>query len=336
MPLKKELLDTQSPEQSENKTPDFSLIIARHAEYYDIASENRMLAEEGADEEEVKSKLGRLTERGVQQAESLGLDVLKEALDSGQEVDITFIGSAQEYESPRYNSPNPWAGRRAEETAAHAARAAYDEMARLIEAGQIGQEQVSISTPVPRKPFVEPATRPNHRLVERDVYWSPKSDKPLVAAYKERAKEVIDEEKATGRPLTAGHDTLTSEEISESTALSNREKELWSRGDPELDEFAARIGNETSADVSGRIMDVVSDIDELAQVHHERHPDRKLVVVLVAHDANIGALSSQAFGMERPVIPTFTGRLNIQVRNGTAHLEYDGKSYTSDLPSHER
>ncbi|HET9722050.1 MAG TPA: hypothetical protein VFP32_03415 [Candidatus Saccharimonadales bacterium] len=324
-------LETKSPpesvpESSGEKPLNYELIVARHAEYFDTASENRMFAE-GLDEAEIKSKLGRLTENGVQQAAQLGVDVLKESIASGQKVDITFIGSAQEYESPHYTPPNPWAGKRAQETAMFAATAAATEAAQLAEAGKIQADQVTISTPViANRPFNE-ADQPHRRLVERDVYYSPKSKESLIDVYRALAKRTIEQ-----GIKTPGHETLSDSQPSESAALSNLEKELWARGDPKLDEFAAQIGNETSTDVSGRIMQVVADITELAQAHQQRHPDRKLVVVLVAHDANIGALSAQAFGMEKPIIPTFTGRLNAHIQNGVASVEYDGKSYQSKLP----
>jgi broad specificity phosphatase PhoE len=329
-------------DQSGEKAVDFELILARHAEYYDIASENRMFeavnvadlsnAEKAAKEAEIKSKLGHLTERGVEQAEALGLDIMRQELGSGP-VDITFIGSTQEYESPRFTPPNPWAGRRAEETAVLAVTAASQELERLVQNGRIAPDQIRLMSPLPARPFT-PNQKPNKRLVERDVYYSPVSKVSLVGVYRQRAEEVIEQEAQFGVPQTPGYET-TGEIQPDSINLSNREKELWSRGDPELDDFAARIGNETSADVSSRIAGVMEDINEMARLHHEHFPDRKLVVVLVAHDANIGAVSAQAFGMDRPLIPSFTGRLDIHVSSGTATTEYDGRSYTFNLPNHE-
>jgi hypothetical protein len=330
-------IEKSTPPQHENlqEIHDFKLIVARHAAYFDTESEREFYAniqelsgeKRTSAENDAKALLGHLKKEGVEQAKKLGIDILSEALVDGRPTDITFIASKQEYESPQFPEA-PWAGRRAEETANEALLAISTELHKLESAGQLLPDQIRLVTPIPEQTFAT-GSKPNDMLVERDVYYSPLSQgRSLVDAYKDHTSQLIEIEKSTGESQTTGYFTPSQVEVSESSAFSNREKELWSRGQVDLDKFGYEINNETSQVVAERVMDVIGDFNDLARLHQEHFPDRHLIVVLVTHDAVMGALSYQGFGTSRPMIPSFTDRMDIQISDGVATLTCEGNQYS--------
>ncbi len=134
-------------------TPDFELIVARHAEY--------------SMDEERPETLGHLTEKGVQQSRELGEQVLEAARSLGGKVDISFIASSQRYDSPDYpmgaGLPDE-GGRRAEETSTEAINAI------LEHDDELQQQGIRVVSPVYEQ---RPDSLPNDRLVEGDIYYIP-------------------------------------------------------------------------------------------------------------------------------------------------------------------
>lgn len=317
-------------EEALRNDPTFELVVARHAEYYDPKSEVAM-REQGVPEDEIQAKVGHLTEVGKEQARDFGLRVLDSVLRQGEDTDITLIASTQLYESPAYPEAS-WSGRRAEETADQAMASMMGAIQDLESKGLIRPGQVRLVTPRPTEGFVGEEAKPNNRLVERDVY-NPDNQlgTSMVSAYRERTEKVLADEERAGERMTGGYNVP-----SESAAVAfdnkdKREKELWSRGEQDIDQLAGTMGAETSENVADRVMGVVDDINGLAQLHAERNPGRKLAVVLLSHDAVVGAITSKGFGAETPVIPGHMDAIDVRVENGVAQFEQDGKMYERTL-----
>jgi broad specificity phosphatase PhoE len=317
-----------------SSNPSFDVVLARHAQYVDPRTELAMRSE-GVPEEEIKAQVGHLTEDGIAQAHAFGLDILRQAVDEGEDVDITFIPSSQPYDSPAFPDA-PWSGKRAEETATQSITAMVNALHELETDGKIEPGKIRLATPRPDKTF-EAAEMPNNRLVERDVYNPHNAlGKSLISLYRLRTEQVLEDEAQTGMPITSGYEVPSDRSVSvDFTNPDKREKELWSRGVEDLDSLAVQADAETSKDVAGRVMSVVEDMNELARLHEERNPGRKLLVVLVSHDAVTGAVTSQGMGAEQPVIPNYMDRVNIHVQDATAHFEQNGIVYERPLSSKE-
>ena len=321
-----------NPSQSHetfNEKPSFSLVIARHAAYYDPRSEAAMKAD-NVPEQEIRAKLGHLTKQGKEQARKFGVDILEQAIADGDDTDITFIASTQPYDSPAYPDA-PWSGKRAEETSDQAITAITDKLDAMVELGLIRADQIRIASPKPEKTFTK-GERPNERLIEREVYLPVnKIGESMINRYRSRTEQVLDDEAKAGVRVTSGYTIPTESTGSGFDNFDKREKELWSRGEQDIDRFAEAMSAETSTDVSDRVMGVVDDLNELATLHAEREPNRKLVVVLVSHDAVIGAVTSKGMGADTPVIPNYMEHIDIAVTNGVALFEQNDTIYEREL-----
>lgn len=314
--------EVPSSKEHLQQQPSFDLVLARHAAYVDPRAEKAM-REQGTPDEEIREKVGHLTEEGKKQASNFGLDILNRALASGEDIDVTFIASTQPYESPAYPDA-PWSGRRAEETSGQAISAMLERMGELQAEGSIRPDQIRIATPRPEKTFAE-GERPNERLVERQVYFPINElNTSMISRYRDRTEQVMDDEGKAGVRVTGGYKVPSEGAESGHSNFDKREKELWGRGEADIDRFAKQMSAETSTDVSGRVMSVVEDINELAALHAEREPNRKLLVVLLSHDAVVGAVTVQSMGAENPVVPSYMDSIDISVQDGVVSFEQDG------------
>ena len=312
-----------------SEQPSFNLIVARHAAYYDPRSELAM-KESGVSEDEIRSKIGHLTESGKEQARDFGINILDEVVADGGETDITFIASTQPYDSPAYPDAE-WSGRRAEETSDEAVTAIIEKIHTLEQEGELLPGQVRVATPRPEKPFAND-NLPNDRLIERKVYYPVNQlGESMISRYRARTEQVLDDEAKAGVRVTGGYSVPSEDESVGYTNFDKREKELWSRGEQDIDRFAAAMSAETADGVADRVMSVADDMNELARLHSEREPGRKLVVVLVSHDAVVGAVTSKGMGAENPVIPSYMDRIDIAVNDAVASFEQDGTIYERQL-----
>jgi broad specificity phosphatase PhoE len=313
--------------QSEKLEPpvEADIILARHAHYHDVAWESERRAD-GAAESEIKAGIGHLTAEGITEARQLGADILEKALSYGHPVDIAFLASQQPYDSPEYSNVD-WAGKRAEETAFVAMDAVLDGM----RTRGISHDQVRLATPMPSVEFGQFGT-PDKLSVERDVYWSAISETSLASEYKKRAKALIAAEQQTGQPVTGGYQTVSKNSTeTDSQNISNREKELWARGDHDLDELGQAINNETSADVAERVRHLFKDIQDLAEQEQQNYPDRRLLVVVISHDAVMGAVTKQMFGLKDPILPAYAENITINLKGNEVTLRRDGKDYETKI-----
>ena len=309
--------------------PSYSLVIARHAAYYDPRSENAMKSG-NFPESEIKAKLGHLTEEGIERAREFGIDILEKIIADGGDTDITFISSTQLYDSPTYPDA-PWSGKRAEETSDQAIDAILEKLDVMVESGLIRADQIRIATPRPEKVFAE-GKRPNDRLVEREVYFPVnKLGESMISRYRARTEQVLDDEAKVGIRVTSGYSVPSEPNRTGFDNFDKREKELWSRGEQDIDRFAEAMSAETSTNVADRVMSVIDDMSELAALHAVRQPNRKLVVVLVSHDAVAGAVTSKGMGADTPVIPNYMDHIDIAVNNGVASFEQNGTIYERQL-----
>ena len=321
--------DTSQSREKLNEQPSFSVIIARHAAYYDPRSEAAMKAN-NTPEEEIKEKLGHLTEQGKEQAEEFGRSLLDRIVAEGGDTDITFIASTQPYDSPAYPDA-PWSGKRAEETSNYAIAAMVESIESSIEEGVIQPDQIRIATPRSEKLFEE-GQLPNERLIEREVYFPVNAiGTSMISRYRARTEQVLEDEAKAGIRVTNGYSVPSGSGEQEFDNFDKREKELWSRGEQDIDRFATAMNGETSTNVSNRVMSVVDDMADLARLHEETSPDRKLVIVLVSHDAVVGAVTSKGMGADVPVIPSYMDYIDIDVTNGIASFSQDGNIYEREL-----
>lgn len=247
-------------------------------------------------DETTPEKLGHLTEKGVEQSKQLGEQVLEVARKLGGNVDISFIASSQKYDSPDFPMYED-GGRRAEETADEAMKVLMEHQDEL---------GIRLLSPVYEH---KPDVPYNDSLVEGDIYYI---------------------------PFKPGSDNEPNEDpMAYIKSLRERNgkdwKEVHLRGSDDVSEaVAAGIGAETSSDVSGRTMEVVEDVAELARLHSEREPDRKIIFVMVAHDGVIRSLLQNELGVRDDsynYLPSHAESVPVHVKNGVASTEFGGKEY---------
>lgn len=251
-------------------------------------------------DEEHPETLGHLTETGKQQAKDLGDRVFEAAKQMGGNVDISFIASTQVYDSPAFPDFQE-SGRRAEETALEA-------MDQIMERIEHEGRPFRVLSPVPEQ---TPDIPYNQRLIEQNIWYVPTNPQGEENA---NPFEYI-------RALKEQH--------------GDNWKEVYLRGtDAPTHEIAERIGGETSQVLSHRVMGVIRDVAELARLHAERDPSRKMLFVLVAHDGVVRTVVQNELGVGEDAYDQLLAHAEsvpVHIENGVTTTEFNGKSYHAPI-----
>jgi broad specificity phosphatase PhoE len=270
-----------------------SIILMRHGEPYrpGVVPDN---AEDAA-------RLGKLTEKGVEQAWASAKHEAEQALADGEPTTFFFLGSP----TPYYIDGEAFA-QRSMETAQVARRAVED----VISSMGLTEEQADIHD---LWNDIDGA-RPAKNLGEPDFYHVYGSEKP--DDYANAVRQLAKEEGSIDKYGGPGH------------------LEPWLRSDETLEDLRKEVGAQSAPEVAERVMKFMRVLERYATAYAKEHPGRKLVFFSASHGEILRTVIQHGFKAEDGAdgkVYDMAEVMPITVENYKASTSFRGKTYEVDV-----